>query len=348
LVLSKHFYDLTQFKPGTTAYIKVLFILNSSPSDITIILAPLQGFTDVTFRNVFSRHFKGVDEAVAPFISTMGECRLKPSRLKDVLPENNRLMPVIPQILSNVPEDFIFLATHLYNMGHTRINWNLGCPHSKIAKKKRGSGLLCHPDMVDDFLARTVHRIPNTLSVKIRLGRYSDDEINTLLPIFDAYDLEEVILHPRTGIQMYQGLSDHDAFEKATQKSRHTFVYNGDITDPASFEVVRQRFGAVSRFMIGRGILANPFLTEQIKNIEHPTDPLDRLEQFHNDLFDSYRTIFSGPGHLTGRMKGFWTYLGPSFENSKKQVKQILKSRSIDQYQDAVNAIFSKKSAFSG
>ncbi len=95
----------------------------------TIILAPLQGFTDVTYRKVFSDHFKGVDEAIAPFISTMGEQRLKPSRIKDVVPENNKKMCVVPQILGNIPKDFIFLSEYLYKMGHKRVNWNLGCPH---------------------------------------------------------------------------------------------------------------------------------------------------------------------------------------------------------------------------
>ena len=104
---------------------------------ITIILAPLQGVTDLTFRNVFSDHFYGVNEAVAPFISTMAQMRLKPSRIKDVDPENNKKLFVIPQILGNDAKDFIFLADHLYEMGHKKINWNLGCPHSKIAKKKR-------------------------------------------------------------------------------------------------------------------------------------------------------------------------------------------------------------------
>ena len=103
----------------------------------TIILAPLQGFTDLTFRNVWARHFNGIDEAIAPFISTMGQQRLKPIRLKDVAPENNQHLFVIPQIMGNVATDFIFLAQRLYEMGHKRINWNLGCPHSKIAKKHR-------------------------------------------------------------------------------------------------------------------------------------------------------------------------------------------------------------------
>lgn len=315
-------------------------------NNFAIILAPLQGFTDITYRNVFSRHFNGLDEAVAPFISTMGECRLKPSRLKDVDLENNKLLPVVPQILSNVPEDFVFLANHLFHLGHKRINWNLGCPHSKIAKKKRGSGLLCHPEMIDEFLGQALPRISNSLSVKIRLGRYEKDEIDALLPIFDKYDLDEIILHPRTGVQMYQGTSDHDAFAKALEGTHHMLTYNGDIVDSDSFNLVRQRFNSVNRFMIGRGILANPFLAEQLKGIYNPTDPLKRLRAFHDDLFDSYQAIFSGPGHLTGRMKGFWTYLGPSFNDSAKYLKKILKSGSIGRYAKAVDQFFSQKFAF--
>lgn len=316
------------------------------PHEITIILAPLQGFTDVTFRNVFARHFKGVDEAVAPFISTMGQPRLKPSRLKDVLPENNRLMPVVPQILSNVARDFNFLADHLYDMGYTRINWNMGCPHSKIAKKTRGSGLLAHPELIDALLGEIMPHISNTLSVKIRLGRKHKNEIDALLPVFDQYDLEEIILHPRTGVQMYEGTSDHDAFEDALPKSRHKFTYNGDIVDLTSFEKVRNRFTRIDRFMIGRGILANPFLAEQIKGIDGGTDKPGRLKAFHDELFETYKALFSGPSHLTGRMKGFWSFFGPSFKKNKKFLKKILKARSIEAYNDAVEAFFQQNLEF--
>ncbi|MCP3941234.1 MAG: tRNA-dihydrouridine synthase family protein [Desulfobacteraceae bacterium] len=315
--------------------------------NITIILAPLQGFTDVTFRNVWARHFTGIDEAIAPFISTMGQQRLKPSRIKDVAPENNQHLFVIPQILGNVSTDFIFLADHLYEMGHKRINWNLGCPHSKIAKKHRGSGLLPYPAKIDELLTQIIPNISADLSVKIRLGRRSKDEIFNLLTMFDRHPLEEIILHPRTGIQMYEGTSDQDAFEKAIENSRHTFTYNGDIIDIDSFKTVQERFPGITRFMIGRGILANPFLAEEIKGTPKNTTPRPtRLKAFHDELFAQYDKIFSGPAHLTGRMKGFWTYLGPSFKESKKPLKQILKSTSIPAYQDRVEAFFDQKLEF--
>ncbi|MCF6248452.1 MAG: tRNA-dihydrouridine synthase family protein [Desulfobacula sp.] len=315
-------------------------------TDIKIILAPLQGFTDVTYRNVFSNHFQGVDEAIAPFISTMGQMRLKPTRIKDVLPEKNKNLTVVPQILGNVARDFIFLANHLFDLGHKRINWNLGCPHSKIAKKKRGSGLLLYPRLIDFFLSAVIPELSNTLSIKIRLGYKSKNEIDLLLPVFDKYELDGIIIHPRTGIQMYNGTSDHDAFEKAVSQTRHTLTYNGDIIDLDSFNSVAVRFPTIHRFMIGRGILSNPFLAEQIKGIIVEKDQTLRLKEFHDDLFDHYKIIFSGPAHLTGRMKGFWTYLGPSFKKNKKYLKQILKSGSIECYTANVESFFDQNLEF--
>lgn len=317
-------------------------------TNFTLILAPLQGYTDVTFRSVYARHFKGMDEAIAPFISTMGERRLKPSRLRDVDPDLNQGLFTIPQIMGNVGEDFIFLARHLHAMGHEQVNWNLGCPHSKIAKKARGSGLLLYPERIDALLSEILPEIPCGLSVKIRLGRRNKDEIHSLLKVFDLHDLSEIILHPRTGVQMYEGTSDHDAFEAALSNSRHSFVYNGDITDIPSFNRVRERFPLIRRIMIGRGILSNPFLAEEIKGLSRPDAPdrHDRLRAFHDDLKEAYSAIYSGPGHLIGRMKGFWNYLGPSFKDHKKPLKKILKSTTLPVYTDRVADFFNQHLEF--
>lgn len=302
-------------------------------NDFTLILAPLQGFTDVTFRNVYARHFSGVDEALAPFIPTMGNQRLKPSRIKDVDPQYNLTLPVVPQILGNVADDFIFLARYLADMGHAQVNWNLGCPHSKIAKKMRGSGLLMFPEIIDVLLETICAHIPIPLSVKIRLGRQNKEEIHDLIRVLNRHPLDHVILHPRTGVQMYRGDADLDAFEAAMDVCVHPFVYNGDITDTGFFSLIRQRFPGICRFMIGRGILANPFLPEEIKGISSDPDlRLTRLQRFHDDLVSAYAGRFSGPGHLTGRMKGFWHYLGPSFKRHKTPLKKILRSPCFEAY----------------
>ncbi|NWH03496.1 tRNA-dihydrouridine synthase family protein [Desulfobacter latus] len=316
-----------------------------------LILAPLQGLTDVVFRQAYARHFSGIDQAMAPFISTMSSRRLKPSRLKDVDPALNTALPVIPQILGNNPDDFIYLGDYLFDMGYTQVNWNLGCPHSKIAKKLRGSGLLSHPDKIDAFLSRVIPAMKPALSVKIRLGRKSKEEIHDLIAMFNTHKLEEIILHPRTGEQMYTGTADVDAFERAMNACNHSMVYNGDIVDKASWGKIRQRFPEIRRFMIGRGILSNPFLPEQIKGLKTDSQNKDsqtheRLKNFHADLFNSYKQVFSGPGHLIGRMKGVWSYLGLSFENSKKPLKKLLKSNSEQDYLDRVGEFWEMKLKF--
>ena len=132
-------------------------------NNIILYLAPLRGFTEYIYRNAFSRHFDGFDIAVAPFIPTMSDARLKRKNLKDVLPENNHDMPVIPQIIGNNAEDFILLASRLYDLGYETVNWNLGCPFPMVAKKQRGSGLLPHPDKIETFLEETIPAIPNRL-----------------------------------------------------------------------------------------------------------------------------------------------------------------------------------------
>jgi len=309
--------------------------------DVKLILAPLQGYTDAVFREIYTNHFSGLDEALAPFVSTMGEQRLKPGRIKDVLPENNPNLPVVPQILGNVGADFIFMARHLTHYGYDTMNWNMGCPHSKIAKKKRGSGMLPWPDMVDALLDEVFSAGVCKLSVKVRLGRKDKEEIFKLLPVFEKYPLEEIIVHPRTGVQMYEGDADIDAFERVTHHTDHCLVYNGDITSREKFEMIQYRFPQIQKFMIGRGILADPFLPARIKGLswDHSRE-LEIIKAFHDELFYTYSEKFFGPVHVTGRMKGFWAYIGPSFKDSRKPLKKLLKARDRDAYKQAADTYF--------
>ena len=315
---------------------------------IELILAPLQGFTDAVFRNIYARHFSGLDSAVAPFISTMDQKRLKPSRIRDILPENNKNLTITPQILSNRAEDFIFLANHISDLGHDTINWNLGCPHTKITRKKKGSGLLPFPREIDAFLDTVCQKIKCRVSVKVRLGKRDKTEIFNLLPVFNQYPLKEIIVHPRTGLQMYKGCADLSAFLEIKKKTDHSLVYNGDITSIETIRTILSKSPDTEKFMIGRGILADPFLPGRIKNVQINTSESHwKIKNFHDDLFNAYDTIFSGPAHVIGRMKGFWSFLGPSFKGSPKVLKKVFKSKTKQEYIRQTEHFFSLELPFS-
>lgn len=306
-------------------------------------LAPMQGLTDVTFRNTFTAFFTGIDLAVAPFIATVSCPKIGPSLLSDVLPTKNSALPVIPQILGNSAEDFIRMTECLTDLGYNRVNWNLGCPYPRVVKKSRGSGLLPHPDRIDAFLDQVMSDIKVKLSIKTRVGRFDASEIHKLIPIFNRYPISEIIIHPRTGVQMYTGLPDLAAFEHCLNHLSHPVIYNGDIHCLADFQRLEKRFPSVRGWMAGRGVVADPFLPEIIKSgRENIPDRSERFRAFHDALFGTYCDILDGPAHPVHRMKAFWHHFARSFPNSGKWIKQITKTRHVDSYREVTGRFFTQ------
>ena len=312
------------------------------PETPFLYLAPLQGITDSLYRKVFHQHFGGFDAAIAPFINPQRHCTAKEKWFTDVLPENNPGLPVIPQLLNTDAEDFITLTTRLQDLGYTEINWNLGCPVPMVAGKKRGSGILPYPETIVSLLEKIIPRIKARLSIKTRLGYHQSREILTLLPMLEDFPLTEIIVHARLGRQLYNGRVDLDGFALCRDHSTHELAYNGDIITAEIFTDLRARFPWVQRWMIGRGVLADPFLAMAIREKTVPTrDRLKKLAEFHCDLYREYRLRLSGPGHLLGRMKQLWLYLIASFPEKQKNLKKIKKATSERDYLQAVEDIFS-------
>jgi len=260
-----------------------------------------------------------------------------------MLPENNAKMPVVPQILSKTADHFIALAKILIDLGYDTINWNLGCPFPRVAQKMRGSGLLPHPERVDAFLEKVLGALPGHISVKARLGRQRPDEIFDLLSVFNRYPIKELIIHPRTGVQMYTGQPDLNTFEKCLAVCRCTVIYNGDINAREDFERLRQRFPTVHTWMIGRGAVSNPFLPGHIKGHPLGTDSLNRFRQFHDTLFERYALVRSGPAHLVDSMKGYWGYFARSFAKGEMLLKRVHKTQHPDQYRPLVARFFDQE-----
>ncbi len=316
-----------------------------SESNPTLILAPMRGITTMHYRKAFVHHFQGLDIEMAPFISTVSAERINPKLLKDVLPESNSGLPLIPQLIGNNADDFVQMCHALRDLGYDEVNWNLGCPHKPIRKKKRGSGLLLHPDMVDAILDQICERSPCRISVKVRLGISDKSKLMNLIPVLNQYPLSEVIIHPRTAEQMYDGTADLAAFKKALEALERPVCYNGDINDLAFFKNVQARFPQVDRFMLGRGLLANPFLCEEIKagtavpavRGGRPTDPIQRIAAFHDEVVSSYESVLYGDQPVLGKMKEFWTYQATHLSNGRKMFKKLKKAQRLPTYKAIVS-----------
>ena len=305
-------------------------------------LGPFQGITDAPFRNVFKRHFGGIDKYYTPFFTGIHkEEHAKNLQGEEIDPLCNDVETLTPQILSTDAEEILRFAKQCQQLGYQEINLNMGCPFPRVANKKRGSGLLPYPDKVGTMLERVFEEIDIKFSVKCRLGYFDPKEIDAILPIFNKFPISELIIHPRIGKQLYKGEADVERFKALIPYINAPLVYNGDIVSEESFNRISNAVQPVNQFMLGRGILANPFLAEQIKNDKASTH--DKTERLHNYVIDLYEDRLhhaGGSPKVLGRMKELWSYLMNSFEEPQVVWRKIKKNNALKEYEEAVETIF--------
>ena len=312
---------------------------------ITLLSSPLQGFTDFRFRNAFHRYFGGIDTFYAPYIRLNGKLVIKNSYQKDLQPENNTLLEVIPQVMTNDADEFLFVIKYIGSLGYTELNWNLGCPYPMVTKQGMGSGLICNPARIAHILKRAHEETDVTISMKMRMGYENAEEILDVFPVLDTYPLKSIAIHARIGKQLYKGGVDLGAFQRCVESTKHKLYYNGDITSVARFKEMRERFPTLDHFMIGRGLIADPFLPIMIKNntTEYPKDRWKIFSEFHDTIYRQYDEALSGPTPIKMKMQGFWEYFSQSFSNPHKTFKKIKKANNPRAYQQAVREILNNE-----
>jgi tRNA-dihydrouridine synthase len=308
----------------------------------TLLSSPLQGFTDFRFRNAFHKYFGGIDTFYSPYIKLNGKLIIKGSYERDILPENNNTLEVIPQIITNDAEEFLFVAKYVQQLGYKELNWNLGCPYPMVAKCGMGSGLISNTSQIEHILKRVHNETDIIVSMKMRMGYENPTEILDVFPILEQYPIKNIAIHARIGKQLYKGGVDLDSFQKCLDTSKQKIYYNGDITSVEKFRTMQERFPSIDHWMIGRGLIADPFLPSMIKNntTEYPKNKLEIFEAFHDTIYQEYDAYLQGPTPIRMKMLGFWEYFSESFSNPQKTYKKIKKAGNSKNYEAAVKEIF--------
>ena len=305
-----------------------------------IYLAPIQGFTDYIYRKAFDAVFSGIDKYFIPYISVKNETVLR-KYIQEIWPENNPQKIVIPQVLAKDSDELLFLTKVLKEYGYTEINLNLGCPYPMVTNRGKGSGLIPFPEKIDAMLSDFFEKTDIKLSVKTRAGLINKNEIEKTVPVFEKFPLTEVIFHPRIAAQLYKGKVLEDSFKIVSERVTKELVYNGDVFTIEDFNRKKQLFPSINNWMLGRGILMNPFLSAEIKGeFVLQTDRQEKLQHFHNMIFDSYSEKLDNKGNVLNKMKQFWSYFSYSFQNQAKVFKSVKKIRNPKKYLTEANRIF--------
>ena len=230
-----------------------------------------------------NRCFGGFDKYFVPFIRPNQMGHLSAREKKDILPEHNRNMYTIPQILTNRADDFVRTANKLKEYGYSEVNLNLGCPSRTVVTKGRGSGFLAYPDKLDAFLGEIFESCDMKISIKTRLGMEDPEEFRRLIEIYNKYPVCELIIHPRVQKDFYRNMPDREMFGEVLPKSRSPVCYNGDIFTPEDYQNFIKDFPNVQCVMTGRGVIADPALGRRIRGGGDANK--EELRRFHDMLY---------------------------------------------------------------
>ena len=118
-------------------------------------------------------------------------------------------------------------------------------------------------------------------------------------------------------------------------------MYNGDLNSPSDLEQIRQLIPSQNEWMLGRGILSDPFLIREIENRLPEIDrQRDLKREFHEFIFEEYQRHFTDQGQVLMKMKAFWSYFANSFSNPHKAFKSVKKSSSLEKFRANYPSIF--------
>ena len=305
-------------------------------------LAPMEGITGYVYRRVQHALFPAFDKYFSPFLVPRPKKTFHSREVKEILPQNNEGITLVPQLLTNRAEDFIRAACRLQEYGWQEINLNLGCPSGTVVSKGKGAGFLVQPRLLEEFLDEIFSAFPVSggeegcmrISLKTRLGMEDAEEFLYLMEIFRRYPLKELIIHPRVREDYYGNRPDWNAFGQALESAPFPVVYNGDLFTVEDVSRFRERFPQADTVMLGRGAVADPSLIRQLKGGEALS--AGELQEFLARLASDYGEALSGERDVLFKLKELWFYLAGLFPEGEAELKRIRKVQSMPEYRAAV------------
>ncbi len=313
------------------------FLLNAE--SMKIFLAPMEGVLDHSLRDILTR-IPGVDVCVTEFIRVTDQ--LLPEsvfrRLAPELEQGSRTpsgTPVLVQLLGNDPVAMGENAVRAAEMGAPGIDLNFGCPAKTVNKSRGGAILLKDPDEVHEITAgvRRALAAEVPLSAKMRLGFQDKSLAIENAQAIEAAGAMQLTVHARTKVEGYKPPAHWEWIARIRESVSIPVIANGDIWTVEDYHRCRQVSGCAD-VMIGRGLIANPFLAQAIRSGERDFDAAATWEQtleliriYHQMVMDRLE-----PKHINGRTKQWLRMMQRHYPQAETLFNRVRAEREPQQF----------------
>src|ERR1700681_2589585 len=323
-----------------------LFKIRDIEINPPLILSPMAGVTDVSFRRLIKRR-GGVGLSVSEFISVEGLTRSNPKSKRQMRFYADE-RPFAVQIFGGQPARMRMAAEMAEEIGADILDVNCGCPAPKVVKHGGGSGLLKDHARLEEILTEIKKAITIPMTIKIRAGFY-DHTINAVdtAKLAEACGAEHIALHGRTKEQGYRGLANWDLVKQIKETVRVPVSGSGDVA------TIEQAFGRFREtgcdgVLIGRGAMANPWIFRQIEDTIAGRDvflpTLDDKRAVLLEYFDMLREDMPELAAI-GRMKQLAGQFTRGLHGGALFRTAIFHSHSVEEILDRISEYFETISA---
>lgn len=299
-----------------------------------LILAPMEGVTDILFRQVIARAgrpdlFFTEFTNVSSYASEKGRWNAL-ERLR-ITPTDN---PIIAQIWGKNPDHFAECASALANLGFSGIDLNFGCPDKHVNKTGGGAAMIKTPELAIECYRNACQSTALPVSIKTRLGWSDPAEYQNWLSTLLAEHPAALTVHLRTKKEMSKVPAHYELIPNIIELRNHIspktkLIINGDVRDRAHALELHQTHPAVDGFMIGRGVFANPYcFTDHIPTREE----LMELLKMHLDLYEKIDS--HAPSYES--LKHFFKIYVNNFPGAKEFRTKLMETHSLPEAREVI------------
>ncbi|NTV50266.1 MAG: tRNA-dihydrouridine synthase family protein [Geobacteraceae bacterium] len=302
-------------------------------------LAPMQGLTNRALRAYFIEHVRP-DVIFTEFMrvnTAPAGAGLTAADLRDVAAEQDGV-PLVVQLVGHEREALVLAARVAQGVGAAHINLNMGCPYGRMGGGQTGGGMLRCPDNLAEVIPALREVVNGSFSVKIRAGYDDPEQILSLLPLFESSGVDFLVLHPRTVIQKYEGIADHEVTARVVRSTRLPVIANGDIRNAAAGGRLLGETCAAG-LMLGRGAISDPSLFLRLRGLMNSETGREErrteLGRYLREMLVRYGQLFCGDTQVLKKVKEIVAYLDDP--ELAKPLKELRRAKTVRAFEAALN-----------